>query len=69
MQMPLKHILTHRIEEYVKQIMEFRKTGKSGDGEFLEKKIVELMEALYGGGEVKEQLMDNSTKEDNIYQQ
>jgi len=47
---PEKFALTKKIEEYVKQILEFRKAGKVGDAEFLEKKIDEMVEVLYGVG-------------------
>jgi len=43
-----KFPLTQKIEEFVKQILEFRKKGKTGDAEFLEKKIDEMVEVLYG---------------------
>lgn len=43
-----KYPLTQKIEELVKQILELRKNGKSADAEFLEKKIDEMVEKLYG---------------------
>lgn len=43
-----KYPLTQKIEEMVKQILELRKKGKTEDAEFLEKKIDEMVEKLYG---------------------
>ena len=43
-----KYPLTQKIEELVKQILELRKNGKTGDAEFLESKIDEMVEKLYG---------------------
>lgn len=43
-----KFPLTQKIEEMVKQILELRKNGKATDAEFLEKKIDEMVEKLYG---------------------
>ncbi len=45
-----KYPLTQKIEELVKQILELRKNGKTTDAEFLEKKIDEMVEKLYGVG-------------------
>jgi type I restriction-modification system DNA methylase subunit len=42
-----KFIITQKIEEFVKQILEFRKKGNTDDAEFLEKKIDEMVEKLY----------------------
>ncbi len=43
-----KYPLTQKIEEMVKQILELRRKGKTEDAEFLEKKIDEMVEKLYG---------------------
>jgi type I restriction-modification system DNA methylase subunit len=43
-----KFPLTQKIEEFVKQILELRKNGKTADAEFLEHKIDEMVEKLYG---------------------
>jgi hypothetical protein len=43
-----KFVITQKIEEFVKQILEFRKKGNTDDAEFLEKKIDEMVEKLYG---------------------
>jgi hypothetical protein len=45
---PEKFQLCQKIEELVKQILDLRKTGKTGDAEFLEKKIDEMVEEIYG---------------------
>jgi type I restriction-modification system DNA methylase subunit len=45
---PTKFQLCQSIESLVKQILELRKVGKIGDAEFLEKKIDEMVEELYG---------------------
>jgi hypothetical protein len=46
-----KYPLTQKIEGFVKQILELRKTGQPAqlkDAEFLEKKIDEIVEKIYG---------------------
>jgi type I restriction-modification system DNA methylase subunit len=43
-----KFTITQKIEELVKQILEFRKNKKTADAEFLERKIDEMVEVLYG---------------------
>ena len=43
-----KFAITQKIEDLVKQILEFRKNEKIADAEFLERKIDEMVEVLYG---------------------
>lgn len=46
---PAKFALCQKIEELVKQILDLRKNSKTGDAEFLEKKIDAMVEEIYLG--------------------